>query len=125
MNEKRKELMTADTVEVPCAFCKGKGKDQFELLSSLSTCQVCSGSGTRLLVLPIAKCAYCRGSGVHPHSRLVCMSCNGAGQVTVPADAIICPSCNGSGQESDHHFRDSVLSCNTCKGKGMVHPSMV
>lgn len=120
MNNQIKTKSTATIIEVPCAFCQGKGKDQFELLSPLSTCQVCSGSGQRVLALPIAKCAYCRGTGVHPHSRMVCMSCNGVGQVTVPVDAVTCPGCHGSGQESDHEFLDSLLSCTICKGKGVV-----
>ena len=125
MNDQSKTESVANFITVTCAFCRGKGKDQFDLLSPLSTCQICSGSGQRLLALPIARCAYCRGTGVHPHSRMVCMSCNGVGQVTVPVDAITCPGCHGSGQESDHEFFDSVLSCTTCDGKGVVAPGTV
>lgn len=120
MNDQSKTEPVANFVTVTCAFCRGQGKDPFDLLSPLSTCQVCSGTGQRLLALPIGRCAYCLGTGVHPHSRMVCMSCNGVGQVTVPVDAITCPGCHGSGQESDHEFPDSVLSCTTCKGKGVV-----
>ena len=30
---------------IECAFCKGTGKDPFNLLSELATCQVCGGKG--------------------------------------------------------------------------------
>jgi DnaJ-class molecular chaperone len=110
-------------VEVECAFCKGTGKDQFDLLSGVSTCQVCSGSGKRMLTAPVARCAYCGGSGVHPHSRMVCMTCRGAGQVSVPEDAVTCPGCSGTGKESRHVYSDSVLPCTVCGGKGLVDPT--
>ena len=112
----------AQTVEIECAFCKGSGKDPFSLLSTLSTCQVCSGSGRRTLTMPVVKCAYCGGSGIHPHSRMVCMTCRGAGQVSVPEDAVPCPGCGGSGKEADNHYFDSVLPCMVCGGKGVVDP---
>jgi DnaJ-class molecular chaperone len=107
-------------VEVECAFCKGSGRDPFDLLSTVSACQVCSGTGKRLLTAPVAKCAYCGGSGVHPHSRMVCMTCRGAGQVSVPEDAMPCPGCGGTGKESRHIYTDSVLPCTVCNGKGVV-----
>jgi DnaJ-class molecular chaperone len=109
-------------VEVECAFCKGSGKDPFDLLSSVSTCQVCSGSGQRTLTVPVARCAYCGGNGVHPHSRMVCMTCRGAGQVSVAEDAVKCPGCGGTGKESRHVYTDSVLPCTVCGGKGLVDP---
>jgi DnaJ-class molecular chaperone len=116
----KKRKIAVHTEEIPCAFCKGTGKDPFDLLSPLSTCQVCSGTGTRVLPTPLHRCAYCRGTGVHPHSRMICMTCRGAGQVTIPENAIVCPGCNGSGREADHHFQDSVLSCMICGGKGVI-----
>jgi DnaJ-class molecular chaperone len=109
-------------VEVQCAFCKGTGKDQFDLLSAVSNCQVCSGTGRRMLTAPVAKCTYCGGTGVHPHSRMVCMTCRGAGQVSVPEDAVRCPGCGGTGRESRHVYTDSVLPCTVCGGKGVVDP---
>lgn len=117
MANKKKDVQI---IEVECAFCKGTGKDPFELLSTISSCQVCSGAGVRVLAAPAAKCAYCGGSGVHPHSRMVCMTCRGAGQVTVPEEAVRCPGCGGSGKESDNHYFDSVLPCMVCGGKGVV-----
>ena len=110
-------------VEVDCAFCKGTGKDPFDLLSAKSGCQACDGTGKQQVVAPVAKCAYCSGTGVHPHSRLVCLTCHGAGQVSVPEDAIRCPGCSGTGKESRHIFTDSVLSCTVCGGKGVVDRS--
>ncbi len=107
-------------VEVDCAFCKGTGRDPFELLSAASTCQVCSGTGKRMLVAPLLKCAYCGGTGVHPHSRMVCMTCRGAGQVSVPEATVRCPGCGGTGKESHHYYADSVLPCMVCGGKGVV-----
>jgi DnaJ-class molecular chaperone len=107
-------------VEVECAFCKGTGKDQFELMSATSTCQVCSGTGKRTLTAPAARCAYCGGSGIHPHSRLVCMTCRGAGQVSVPEQSVRCPGCAGTGKESRHVYTDSVLPCTVCGGRGVV-----
>lgn len=108
------------TIEVECAFCKGTGKDPFELLSTISTCQVCSGAGRRIITTPAATCAYCGGSGVHPHSRMVCMTCRGVGQNSIPEEAVRCPGCGGSGKESDNHYFDSVLPCMVCGGKGVV-----
>jgi DnaJ-class molecular chaperone len=121
----KKKKAAGQLVEVECAFCKGVGTDPFDLMSPLSTCQVCSGTGRRQIEPPLHKCAFCGGSGVHPHSRMVCMSCNGIGQVTVPANAVCCPGCHGTGKESSHHFHDSVLSCLICGGKGVVDPESV
>lgn len=116
----KKQEASVALVDVECAFCKGVGIDQFELLSPLSTCQVCSGTGRRQIEPPLLKCAFCGGSGVHPQSRMVCTTCRGVGQVTVPIDAVPCPGCGGSGKESDHHYQESVLSCPVCGGKGVV-----
>jgi DnaJ-class molecular chaperone len=116
----RKRKIPDPHVETRCAFCNGTGKDPFDLMSPLSTCQACSGEGRRVLTAPVRRCAYCKGTGVHPHSRMVCMTCRGAGQVTVPEKAVTCPGCGGSGCESDHDFHDSVLSCTVCGGKGVV-----
>lgn len=120
-----KQKVAADLIDVECAFCKGTGTDPFDLMSPLSTCQVCSGTGWRQVEPPLHKCAYCRGTGVHPHSRMVCMTCRGVGQVTVSANAVTCPGCRGTGNESAHHFHDSVLSCLICGGKGVVAPESV
>ena len=111
-----------DVEHVICAFCEGRGKDPFGLLSPLSNCQVCGGRGTRLLTKPFVRCAYCQGTGIHRSSRMTCTTCSGVGQVTVPQNAITCPGCGGSGREADHEFPLSIFSCTYCKGKGMVGP---
>jgi hypothetical protein len=64
---------------ITCAFCKGKGKDPFGLLSKLANCQVCIGKGKVEVGLPMEECAFCKGSGIHPHARLTCSTCRGKG----------------------------------------------
>ena len=108
------------TVIVVCAFCKGQGRDPFEIMSPLSTCQVCSGAGRHTLLYPIVACAYCRGSGVHPHSRLTCTSCRGIGAVHAPTEAVVCPACHGSGKTNRIRWPDSPFSCGYCRGAGVV-----
>ena len=105
---------------VECAFCHGQGKDPFELLSCLATCQVCGGQRLHTLELPVAVCAYCSGSGVHPHSRMTCTSCKGVGKVHVDQNSIECPACGGTGRASNYQWPDSPLSCNFCRGVGRV-----
>ena len=105
---------------VECAFCRGSGRDPFDLLSSQAICQVCAGWGTYTLALPVAVCAYCCGSGVHPHSRLTCTSCKGVGRVSVAKNAVVCPGCGGTGREADYQWPNSLLSCNYCRGVGQV-----
>lgn len=113
--------MTETTrVEVTCAFCRAEGKDPFDIMSPLATCQVCSGQGRHFLRQPIAPCAFCRGTGVHPGSRNTCTTCDGIGQVEIPDDAVPCPCCGGSGRAADHIWPDSPLSCSCCRGKGVV-----
>jgi hypothetical protein len=46
----------ARTVQVPCAFCRGTGKDPFGIMSSLSVCCVCLGRGAVAVVVPFARC---------------------------------------------------------------------
>lgn len=49
-----------NTKEIRCAFCKGAGKDPFDLLSELATCQVCAGKGKVEVVEPAIKCAFAK-----------------------------------------------------------------
>ena len=101
---------------VQCAFCKGKGKDPFNLLSELATCQACGGRGKVEVKEPAIKCAFCRGTGVYPHNgRVTCTVCNGKGIVTVITPSKECPKCKGTGQEIE-----SGLSCIKCGGKGAI-----
>jgi len=71
--------------EIKCAFCKGTGKDPFDLLSELATCQVCGGRGEVEVNEPAIKCAFCKGTGIYPHTRVTCTVCNGKGMVKLKA----------------------------------------
>jgi DnaJ-class molecular chaperone len=107
-------------VKVPCAFCKGKGKDPFGVMSHLSTCQVCGGRGEVRVRPPTAPCKFCKGSGVHPYSaeRLTCSACKGRGVVTAIKDGVPCPVCGGSGI---HPLgRTMAFACARCGGQGVV-----
>lgn len=108
------------TVDVVCAFCSGTGRDPFGILSPLATCQVCGGTGRRILHPPTAPCPFCRGTGVHPGSRNTCTTCDGVGVVEIPANAATCPCCGGSGRAADYIWPDSPLSCGCCEGKGVI-----
>ena len=122
--EKRTLVSQRLTIDVSCAFCGGKGIDPFDIMSAMSACQVCSGRGSRRLRPPTASCAFCRGTGVHPGSRLTCTTCKGIGTVETPSDAVDCPDCNGMGHVVRHgvHGPDTLHSCTTCSGKGVVAP---
>lgn len=101
---KRKKTAAAErreTVDVICAFCGGKGRDPFDIMSPLADCQVCGGPGHHTLHQPIATCAFCQGTGVHPGSRNTCTTCRGIGMVEVTANAITCPCCVGSGRAAN------------------------
>ena len=101
-----------------CAFCKGKGKDPFELLSKLATCQVCGGLGKVEVREPFTRCVYCQGSGIHPYGvRISCYVCDGKGMVTFikRGKAKKCPDCEGTGRAPE-----SKLPCLTCDGKGVL-----
>ena len=103
-------------ITLMCTFCQGKGTDPFELLSKLSTCQVCGGKGEVEVYEPAIICAYCKGTGVYPlGARVTCTVCNGKGSVTIKGPTEECPKCKGTGKEID-----SGLSCIKCGGKGVV-----
>jgi DnaJ-class molecular chaperone len=101
--------------EIKCAFCKGKGIDPFELLSSISTCSVCGGKGKVNVEEPYIRCAFCRRTGVYPNSRLNCTVCSGKGVVTFRDPKMTCPDCKGSGRE---HV--TTLPCIRCGGIGVI-----
>lgn len=99
-----------------CAFCKGKGKDPFNLLSELAICQVCGGSGKVEVIEPVIKCTYCKGTGIYPHNgRVTCTVCNGKGSITVKGTTEECSKCKGTGIAID-----SGLPCIECRGKGVI-----
>jgi len=107
---------TAVVRQIKCAFCKGTGKDPFELLSELATCQVCHGAGKVEVKELVIKCIYCKGSGVYHNTRLTCTVCNGKGVVTAPKGPTEwCPECEGTGTAID-----SGMPCLNCRGKGVV-----
>ena len=121
----KKELQgkAGERIAVTCAFCHSKGRDLFGIISPLSTCQVCGGTGRRTLRQPTARCAFCRGTGVHPGTRMTCTTCNGVGTVPAPIDAVRCPCCGGTGGARDwpdYIWPDSLFSCPGCGGKGVV-----
>jgi len=97
-----------------CAFCNGKGKDPFGLLSPMSDCQVCSGTGKVTVDQPTRKCAFCKGTGIHFDQRLTCTVCRGKGTVTVASGAKTCSVCKGTGKGQDG------LPCLSCRGKGVA-----
>lgn len=102
--------------EIVCAFCKGEGKDPFNLLSELSICQVCSGTGRVEVAQPRIRCACCKGTGVYPHNaRVTCTVCKGKGMVQVPEGSEKCLRCRGTGRTVD-----SGLPCIQCGGRGVV-----
>jgi DnaJ-class molecular chaperone len=81
---KRRRRKSAETIlpemeRITCAFCKGKGKDPFKLLSPLSNCPVCNGYKTVYVIAPYETCPACEGTGVYYRSRLFCWNCHGKG----------------------------------------------
>jgi DnaJ-class molecular chaperone len=99
---------------IKCAFCQGKGKDPFGIMSQRATCQVCGGRGKVSILQPYVSCAHCRATGVSPGSRNVCTACQGRGAVTVADGKKVCPKCGGSGNAPE-----SNLPCSVCGGKGV------
>ena len=107
---------TYAVTQITCVFCKGKGKDQFDLLSKLAICQVCGGTGKVEVIETVIRCAFCKGSGVYHSTRITCTVCNGKGMVTAPQSPTEwCPKCEGTGTTID-----SAMPCLKCRGKGVV-----
>ena len=104
-----------NTTTIKCAFCQGKGKDPFQLLSALATCQVCNGEGKVNVIAPYDNCPACGGAGIKLHTRLVCTVCAGRGVISHQKGGEDCPACQGSGKN-----RENDLPCSTCGGSGRV-----
>lgn len=66
-----------------CAFCRGRGRDPFGVLSYLSNCPVCHGRGTVRVVEPYETCKACEGTGLYFNSKMYCWPCRGKGVVPV------------------------------------------
>jgi DnaJ-class molecular chaperone len=102
------------TKKIKCAFCNGTGKDPFELLSPISDCLVCSGTGNVEVMEPIKKCIFCAGTGQNPlGSRVACIVCGGKGSIYISGNNI-CPQCKGTGKSGDG------LPCSRCNGKAII-----
>ncbi len=102
---------------VVCAFCKGRGTDPYDQLSSLSKCGSCYGTGTKVVSNPRTTCTFCRGTGSYKTFR--CLICGGAGVVpVVDGPTETCPDCGGSAFEAS-----SGLPCLRCRGRGVIRPA--
>jgi DnaJ-class molecular chaperone len=102
-------------VETMCAFCRGTGLDPFGIMSWLSRCCVCGGTGVVLVRNPYVSCAHCRGSGAV--KTLTCTVCGGKGVVSLPDTPVeICPECRGTGDDASA----PAMDCLKCRGLGFV-----
>jgi len=102
-------------VDVPCSYCRGQGTDPFGILSWLSKCCVCRGTGVVQLEVPYARCVHCRGSGAV--KTLTCTVCAGKGFVGAPVGPTArCPECRGTGDDSSA----PAMACLKCQGRGWV-----
>ena len=114
---KRTKIVLKPKVEVKCAYCKGKGRDPWQLMSPLSNCQVCNGKGTVKIEEPFETCPVCKGRGNERNKKLSCLTCKGKGVVHIEKAMKTCPECGGSGMTGSVGLRKYCL---TCKGIGKV-----
>ncbi len=106
--------ISSHLVEVTCSFCRGQGTDPFGIMSWLSTCCVCGGSGLVRVPMVHRPCNFCHGTGAV--KTLTCTVCGGSGFVAaLPGPSLTCPECEGSGAATS-----SALACLTCRGLGVV-----
>lgn len=97
-----------------CSFCSGRGKDPFALLSVLSDCLVCDGTGHVVVEEPFIACVFCAGTGKNPlGARVACIVCGGKG-VNYCKNNLKCIQCKGTGKSTDG------LPCTRCGGKGLI-----
>ena len=112
---RRSRLGEARSVQVPCAFCNGTGKDPFGIMSRLSTCCVCQGRGVVAVEDSHEWCAHCGGTGAV--KRLTCTVCGGRGVLPVlKGPTEVCPECGGSGDDP----AAPAMACLECRGRGKV-----
>lgn len=114
---RRIEAIAVETESVICGFCEGKGKDPFGIMSDLSTCCVCGGTGRVSVRTPYVPCAFCGGTGVYPGTRLTCTACGGVGIIPVKEPYKTCPHCGGTGVDPDS---EAGFYCLVCHGAGVV-----
>jgi len=113
-----RDIPAGESRPVSCSFCRGTGRDPFGIMSALSTCCVCRGSGVVRLDGPHAPCAHCAGSGAV--KTFTCGACRGTGYVPEAAGpTVVCPDCRGTGDEHG----DAALGCLRCRGRGRVAAS--
>jgi DnaJ-class molecular chaperone len=95
-----------------CPYCKGTGKDFYELLAPISGCLVCHGAGTVEIKEPYIECVFCSGTGKNPlEARVTCIVCGGKGSNSITGETL-CIKCKGTGRAVDK------LPCTVCKGTG-------
>lgn len=102
---------------VVCAFCDGQGVDPFGVMSALSVCTACGGTGRVRVPEPRAGCAFCGGRGVQPGGRLNCGACRGKGAQTIKEPVETCGHCGGNGRDPSI---GAPLYCSTCNGVGLA-----
>ena len=104
-----------DNAQVRCAFCRGWGKDPFEVMSELSVCCVCLGKGMVTVQTPYDRCAHCGGTGAI--KTFTCTVCHGRGVLpAIKGLAKTCPTCCGTGDDSSA----SAMCCLECRGRGKI-----
>lgn len=98
-----------------CVFCKGKGKDPFEIMSVLSNCPVCIGRGKVEIPENHMTCAHCQGTGAI--NTFTCNACQGKGRLlAITGGSIVCPDCQGSGDDRSA----TGMDCLKCRGRGRI-----
>ena len=101
--------------ELTCAFCGGRGRDPFDIMSYLSTCCVCGGRGKVQVHAPAVACAHCEGTGAI--KTLTCTTCGGRGSVHLPSlPTVSCSVCKGSGDDASA----PAMACLKCRGTGLI-----
>ena len=103
-----------EMVEVKCAFCQGRSRDPFGILSYLSNCCVCGGKGVVRVAKPYVTCRACEGTGIQPFTRLTCLACGGRGVINVAEKTETCPVCGGAGADTENRY------CLSCHGSGVI-----
>ncbi len=102
-------------VQVPCAFCRGTGKDPFGIMSQLAACCVCFGKGSVAVKAPYEPCAHCGGTGAI--KRFTCAACRGKGVLpAIEGPTVACPECKGTGDQKSA----PAMACLKCRGRGKV-----
>ena len=83
IREEEAARKAVDWAVLKCAFCRGRGRDPYGVLSRLSNCPVCHGRRTVRVAKPYETCEACAGTGHYFNSRMYCWTCRGKGVVTV------------------------------------------